>query len=466
MTAASTDGLRNRLLRLLLLSYAGLYLLNLFLKLPALKYVTALLLVLVVGQSIFQLPKINRRVVSALFIAGIALLLWKGVEPRLWLEAFLMNANLAALFICVPMMSMPFFYEDYQTQLKNIAQTRMQTLLPFCALVSLSTHILAVLISVGAIAIIYDLMSPNAKLYKSEDTFLATLTRSYCSSGFWSPAWVSMLVLTAQTEISWVPMIPIGITLALLYNGVNLASIAIKTKRHPEAFPRLTPDSEVEVDWGKVRKMGLLALSLIASIILISTFTGLRLLAIVPMVAIAFPIIVALLQNHVPSYKKGIQKYYNISLLKVKNEVTLFVAAGFLGRVLEYTGIGEMIPGLLPTWLNSFPALMSMSLIMLMIIPSMIGVHPVVTGTALVTAIAPAAIGMDLTTFALTMLTGWLLTTLVSPFSAISMITAGLSGHTSWDLGLRINGLFGLTIMVLFSFINTLIGPVLHTFLF
>lgn len=463
MTPANTNSIRSHLLRVIIIAFAVLYLCNYFLKLPALSYMASILLLYIISQVVFQLPKINRRVVLTLFCAGAALLFWAGIKPALWLTALMKNASLVTLFICVPMMSLPFFYEDYQGQLKIVAQTRMQTLLPFCLLLTLCTHIMGVLISIGAITVMYELMAPNAKLYNSEDTFLSTLLRSYCSAGFWSPAWASVLVLTAQTDVSWVSLIPVGIIFTIIYNSINLAGIAYKIRRHPENYQRLQPEEGVNVNWQKIRTMMALAAILISSIIIASLLTPWSLLIIIPLVSMIFPGFCGIFQKHLPEYKNGMKKYYSESLFKVQNVVALFTAAGFLGKALELSGVGDLLPGLLPYWLSSYSALLSATIIIIMIIPSMIGVHPVITGTALVSAIVPASIGMDVTTFALTIMTGWVLTTLMSPFSAVSLITSGLSGRSSWSLALGINGRFGLFCLVIFSIIISLVGPILNS---
>jgi hypothetical protein len=182
---------------------------------------------------------------------------------------------------------------------------------------------------------------------------------------------------------------------------------------------------------------------------------------IIPIVSIIFPILCALLQKHTPEYKTGMKKYYDKSLLKVQSEVTLFTAAGFLGKALELSGVGELLPNLLPHWMYQYPALLMMALMLIIIVPSLIGVHPVVTGTALVTAIVPAAIGMSSMTFALTILTGWLLGILLSPFSATSLITSGFTGKTSWSIALGLNGKFGFACVVIFSLIISIIGPLM-----
>lgn len=454
-------GLRQHVSRGILLLFAFFYILRYFWPAEGLTWLSAALLLAILAEGIRPLPRVNKLVVGGLFGAGIILLALKGATLSQWAAALMKNANLVTLFICTPMMSLPFFYEDYQRELKVVAQVKMRSLVSFCVLVSLSTHILGVLISIGAVTIIYELLNPHARLYGAEEEFLTTVVRSYCSSGFWSPAWASMIVISSLPGVSWVALIPMGIALSLIYAGLDLAGVALKVKRHPERYPRLQPEKGSRVHWPKIWTMLALALLLILSIILISLLSGWDLMIIISLAALAFPLVSALLQRHLPEYKTGMRDYYDRSLTKINGQVTLFAAAGFLGKALQISGAGDRVAELLPPWLIGYPALLCGAIMLMMILPSLAGVHPVVTGSALAAALTPAALGMNAMTFALTMLTGWLLAILLSPFSATSLLAGAYSGKPSWDISLKLNGAFGLFCIVFFSALISVIGPLL-----
>ncbi len=440
--------------------FAGLRLSNYFINNSLLEYLSAGVLLFIIVQAMPKLDKSSRWVVSGLFLFGAVLLLASGASLRLWTVAFLKNANVATMLICVPLMSLPFFYEDYQSELKVVAQTKMQSMLGFCLLTSLCTHLLGVLISVGAIAIIYELLSPHAKLYKSEDTFLATIMRSYSSSGFWSPAWASMVLINSQLQVSWLSLIPIGLAFSAIFMGLDLSFIAVKIKRNPERYPRLQAEEGAVVNWRKIYTMLLLAVALIGSIILGNIVTPWDLLIIISIVAIIFPLATGLLQKHMPAYKKGMANFYGKSLIKVQSQCALFTAAGFLGKALDAAGIGAVLPRFLPDWLTSYPVLMIAAIMLLLILPAMVGIHPVATGTALLSAVTPAALGLDLMSFTLTILTGWLLATFLSPLTSTSLILSGCCGRPSWSL-LNLNKVFGPVALILFSILIAVAGPLL-----
>lgn len=447
--------------RITLLCFAGLRLIYSFWQLPLLENLSAFFLLLIFLQSLPRLDKVTSLATLGLLAAGAVLLLWHQAPLADWMEAFLKNADMIALFICVPMISLPFFYEDYQSHLKVLIKARMQSILSFCLLVALCSHSLTVLISIGAMSIAYELLAPYAALYKDEDIFLQTLARSHNSSGFWSPAWASMILLNEQLHIPWLSFIPVGLFFSACFIGLDLFTVALKIRRHPQRYPRLEPEKDKEIQWPKIRAMLFLAAAMIGMIILLNVITPWELNLIIPMVSLLFPLLAALCQGRLRPYRKGIQGYYGKSLLNTRTQCALYAAAGFLGHALNFSGAGELFPQLLPPWLSAHPALMTGGIMLLLVLPAIAGLHPAATGTALILSVPPAALELDAMSYSLAVLCGWLLGILISPFTPSNLILAGLSGRPSWNISLKLNGVFCAAALVIFSILISFIGPFL-----
>ena len=101
------------------------------------------------------------------------------------------------------------------------------------------------------------------------------------------------------------------------------------------------------------------------------------------------------------------------------------------------------------------------ALMLMLILPSLIGVHPAATGTALVAALTPAAVGLSNYTFTLAIIVGWLLTIMVAPYSASALLFASLTGKNHYHTSIGINWGFGLICLVVFSLLISVIGPVM-----
>ncbi len=444
--------------RWLILLFAFLYLFNYFAWLPNLFVFNCILLVCVILQAVAGLPRVNRLVCSSLVLIGSIVLLYSGASLRQWMEAFYTNAGLVTLFVAVPLIRLPFFYEDYQDELKHVAQKHLRNILGFCALTAVIIHGAAVMISIASIPLVYELLKGNAELYKAKRPFLASLLQGYMTSGFWSPAWASVAVVTYQLNLPWLAIVPLGLTFTVLTIGLSLLWNYIEMCRSPEGHYDLKPDPTVVVNWRHIRILLALAAGMIALVVIFNVFTSWSILVIVPIVALIFPVITALIQRKIPQFLLGIQNYYKNSIMNINNEMVLFAAAGFLGKSLEFAGVSKIIPQLIPSWLSQYHFLTILFLMLIIVLVSLTGIHPVVTGSTLVGAIDPLSLHLTPLVFGFTILSGWAIGVMVSPFSAMSLITAGLEKTTSWKIGLGINGPFGLVLLpVLALFLSLLL---------
>lgn len=452
---------RDKLLRICVFFYAFLNVLYYFSKWEPLFYLALSCLAYVLAISIFNLNKVSRRVVLGLFIIALALMIYGRATPAQWLKGFNKNGLLIALFTFGPMLNLPFTYKDYQSELKNVAKLYMHTMIPFNLLIAIPTHIFGALTGFAAFAIMYNLFLDTSKLYDSEDIFLATLGRSYSTGGFWGTSWAGVVLVVSELGIPWYRIILVGMIFTAVSIGINLASIKLKMLKNPGRYPTLAPEEGTVVRWSNILMMLLLSLIIVLTTLVINQTTGWDLLAIVPLVAMFFPPLVAILQGKIPEYKKGLENYFDKSLYKCRTETCLFCAAGFLAAGLNISGVGAMIPKLIPTFLIEYPYLLIVSLMLLLIIPGQLGVHPVATGTTMVATIVPSAIGLSVPVFAQTIICAWLLSNMMSPFSALNLTLSGLSGKSSFYTGLKLNWRYGVICVVVYAAMIMVFGPLL-----
>jgi len=423
--------------------------------------ISAVLILIIVGVSLPTLKRTSLIVVVMMFTVSVILLAVTRADPKFWLAALLQNANIVTLLIFSPMISMPFYYEDYQGELRTMAQIKMKNVMGFLLLVTVSTHLMSVMISVGAMLIMYELMSPFSKLYNADKPFLKTVSRSYFSSGFWSPAWGSVIIYSAYPDVSWVKIIPFGIAFGVIFNLINFASLYIEIKRSPGKYPDIEPEPGAILNKKRLLTMLLMAIGMIGAIAVVNVATGWDLMLVVPLVAIIFPIVIAVFQRHIPEYKKGARSFYDVSLMKVRDQIALFAMSGFLGKSLDLSGVGRLLAGLLPEWLSQTTPLMVAAIALIMVLPSFIGVHPTATGTALVAVLIPSALGLTNYTYALAIVFGWVMGLMMAPFTATAVILSSSSDQSIFKVSTILNWKFGIVCIAVFSVLISIIGPIL-----
>ena len=449
------------ILSVLMIVFVLLRLINYFYAVSAFQVLSAGILIAI---SIYMFPKVKtatRLVLSIIFLVGASLLIYSGANPREWLRAVLQNGNVIMLLICVPMISMPFYYEDYQGELKKLVQVRMRNVMGFLGLVTVCVNILGGLIAVGATLVVFTLLKPYASMYKADKLFIKTLLRGYYASGFWSPAWATVIIYSVFSDVKWIRVLPVAVIFVLLFNVMNLLGIHFEIRRSRTNFELPEAEKGAGYDRKKIDMMILLAVVILAAIMIVNAATGWDLMLVVCIVSAAFPLAAALIQRRTGPYRSLAKNYFEVSVPKIKEQVAVFMLAGFLGRALDISGAGLAMVELLPDWFHHNTPAMIAALIIIMTLPSLAGVHPTAMGTTMVAVLHPAALGLANYTFALALLAGWIVALLVAPFSATALIISGETGQSSFAHSVLLNWRFAIVCAVVYSLLISVIGPLM-----
>jgi hypothetical protein len=419
-------------------------------------FMANVLLVFVIALTIPSLGKTNRIVISSLLGAAVLILLLNKVPLSQWLEAFSRNGALAALFITIPMLNIPFGYGDYQHELQNFARRNLGSPFLFCLVVWILTHLFGLIILIGAIPFMFNLLEGNAKMYGAEKEFASTLVHAQVSAGFWSPIWSSMIIVTYTLGIAWLDFVPFGLLVTLIFFVFSMLWLYISLKRsgaHP-----IKASSDTTTSGSAMLTIVVLAILPVLVIVVVNYISDISITSAIPIVSLGYPVAVAMVMGKWRRYATGMSDYFNVRILNVKNEVALLTAAGFFGKALELAGIQSAVTYLLPSNLADFPFLGIISIMMVFVITVHFGMHPVIAGSAMVVSLAPQSLGLSQFMFGFVLITGWALGILLSPFSATNMVTGGLVGEPSWNISTKRHGIFGLSMLVLLSGVLALLS--------
>jgi len=447
----------DKIIRGLLFCYVAFYLGKFFLPLPYATEISCCLLFLILFFSLPNIRRFNRNVCLGFFACGLVIFLLTGAPSQKLFFAIQGNGGLVALFSLIPVMSMPFFYEDYREELGNITRRYTSSVLPFLLFILFSAYSLALIVFMGCFVILYHLFVKKAKEYDCTPLFHTALLQGYMAAGFWGPSWPPSSIIPNRLGMNWLEIVPAGAAFSFVMLACTTLCLWWAVKNDPQRHPRFLPDKSVQVDWRRVQALALLAAALVGGLVLVNYATRWSMYIIVPLTAFPFALAAALLQGKMDKFKSGAATYYKERIISSKAECCLFIVAGFLGGAIEYSKVGELAVQLMPETLFDYPALVAFAIVAALIAISFVGVHPVVSVPSVALALSAEHIGVNQLSFALMLLSGWVLGLTVSPFSGGVMLLAGFSGKSSWAIGPFANWKFAVGMAVIFSLMVSLL---------
>ncbi len=442
--------------RFSMLSYILFYGITILLDSPFFTLAAQIMLLVSVLLTFPTLSRTNLIVAIMLALSGFSLLLFTEVPPEEWLGAFFQNGAITAIFITIPMLSIPFSFGDYREDLKHFIQKYVSSPMVFCLITWILAHLFGVIILIGVVPLMFNLLYENSKLYGADKEFASCVSHAQLSGGFWSPAWSAVVVITYTLSIPWISFVPAGLLLTTIFFVFSMLFIFISLKR--SGAHRIACESEVQVNWKGVIMILTLTILPILLIILSTTVMNIAISTAIPIVALLYPLFTALILREGKEYRTGMAEYYTTRVLNVKNELALLTTAGFLGRSLQLAGADSVITHLLPGVSADHAILTILSILLIFFVTAHLGMHPIVAGSALAVSINPASIGFTPLMFGIVLLSGWVLGTLISPFSASNIVISGMIGKPSWYLSARRHGLFTLFMALLLTWVMSLLS--------
>ena len=127
------------------------YIANVFLAQPLLALINTIMLVLAVILSFIATKGSTRMIAAVLLFVGAFLLIYAQAPLDVWEKALLENGYLLAMFIMVPLISLPVRYGGYNESLESLFERYGNSESRFYGLVSVMTAFLGVLVSIASV---------------------------------------------------------------------------------------------------------------------------------------------------------------------------------------------------------------------------------------------------------------------------------------------------------------------------
>lgn len=292
----------------------------------------------------------------------------------------------------------------------------------------LGVHLFGAVINYSSVMILGERLTAMGQLRRLQQV---VLSRGFSMAAMWSPFFAAMgVALTHAPGAHLLTLTLAGLPVACL--ALLLAGLELVHDRDADDFVGypMRPDS--------LWVPSLLAVSILAGHAL---FPDMAVLTLVSLTALGLPCLVLLLTRR-KHLGRELHEHVTGVLPNMGGETLLFLSAGVLA-----TGISAVVANAdLSLHIEHFGATEASVLLVLALLLSILGVHPVITVSSAGGALAPFVSAPDL--LGMTFLMCWAVGVVGSPYSGIHLAMAGRFGLNNLKF-LRWNASFTLKLLVL-----------------
>ncbi|MGJ9383391.1 hypothetical protein [Salipaludibacillus sp. CF4.18] len=430
---------------------AILYLTNHFFHVLWIENLFSLLGAVLLANAIFLISPINRFVVSILIIVGSIIFYLENVHFITVLHGFGENINLLSLFILIPLIGTFMSTVGYLSTIKEKVQLKEKQggKHPY-RLSYLLVTFTGTLLNFGAMAIVKKIADESFSSFQEKKLTLHIL-RGFGFCVLWSPYFVNVGLVLVLLDVSWFSIGGYGFVLAMVYAVISIIMLpAIQFADDPilvEDENKRSLDSDNNPSLLPVLSFSgvLLALSF-----LLEYFVEINMLTVVSILALILPVIWAIGSKVLRTYLNDVSVQVQASFFKLKNELAIFISAGYFGVAVSYTNMGEIISTFLLNISFGFVYLFTIFIIMIAVLLAQIGIHPIIIVIGIGGSLSPETFGITSEYLALTLLLAWTTATQLSPFSGQVLMASKLM-NTSTPKIAKANAPFVLIIFVVLS---------------
>lgn len=445
------------------------YIANVFLAQPLLALINTITLILAVILSFIATKGSTRMIAAVLFIVGAFLLFYTQAPLDVWEKALLENGYLLAMFIMVPLISLPVRYGGYNESLEALFDHFGNSKSRFYGLVSVMTAFLGVLVSIASVPLTCEVARSSHSAANAR--ILATaLSRGFVTCLFWAPTTATIALSLQLTGANWLSVLPFGLLFAIIAGFIGWIMTTIRenliarrsqlntslsknkndthidanlnsSSLHPSKYEVTShqPHSGV-FDRKKIIELVLFSVLYIVAVMLVGQCLRISIIVAVALMSILIPIIWMVAIKRVTLFKQKVKdEYVAVKLPNVKGQMILFTAAGVLASGISYSGVGEMAVTALLQITNGGALEATILVMVLALVCSAFGVHPLVYTTVIGGSLTAVQLGVSPVYMALLLAMGWALGNAVCPTSANSIAVSQLVERSPFKLALNWN---------------------------
>lgn len=435
----------------LIVVIALLQMLALF-KIFDLRYLIAFCGIMILLLGITVMSKNFRKMVAGFLFLGTLLNLYTYQPLTSWISGINYMLNITAILVIMQLFVIPIKIGNYSGHFKYLLLQGFKNERHVYIFSSVVISMFSTFLLFGTIPVMLSLLgAPLKQIVDNYNKFMSTaLTRGYAVAVMWAPGAVNILLVMNVTGVRWVDIFPVGFAVSILGLGISYClqkKYLSKVPFNKETCLRTNAAAyEIKAKQEALRKVLNIVFLVIVLIVLIFSFDVIGIGDNTSRVMLAGLLLVSIwlftLRNE-KNFKKAVDEYFDVSLVKTIDLAILYVALGIFSKALETSEVLEKILPYVTLLSDQNPITIIPVIILSIIALAMFGLHPFVVIIILGQVLMSSSLPLDPRVIALTLLFGSMLSYMLSPFAGMVLTTAKFLNVSIYDVGVKWNGLFG-----------------------
>lgn len=371
------------------------------------------------------------------------------------IEGIQYNLPLLSLMILAPLLVIPIKGSGLIVIIQEfIDGTKSKPTKTFFGLTGLLA-ILSPILNIGGVRIVHEFV-------RNGSFHLSLLARAYfvgfSTAMVWSPYFGSVALVLYYLNVSYSHYFLIGIIFATVQIIIGNLLFFLKVKSEKDVFSTTKTEKSEKTYVKFFLKTVIGLVVLIGSVVGLEQLTHLPMLLLVSFMAIAIPLLWALITRSWKSLFTHLKAYISQLENGMNTEIVLFLSAGLFGNAIATSPFSVAIREGFRQLSNTSFLLVTLIITLIVILLSFVGVHQIVTVPILAMQINPMIIGTSPLVLAFIFIHAWFLASILSSFNAITIFISNAINRSTLYVGFRLNGPY---VLVMF-FVGMLFINLLH----
>jgi TRAP-type C4-dicarboxylate transport system permease large subunit len=355
-------------------------------------------------------------------------------DKSYWLDALFQNLAFVALFVSVPLLSIPIRVGGYVEFIVALMHRFHRRPVLMHTIVSGLSFLLTSFMNIGSVRIMDELFGSSFRDHR--DRFIKAVMQGFSLSAMFSPYIAGVAIVLFLLHVPLFHFFMYGLLLVLTGFGITIGiSYSESIDKNSQSSSKiqkikmnhLLPNDQL-VNYNKGIELVVAFICLFVTIIMLERWFHINLVIIISLIAVTFPFIWIFLIHKQASLRAQLDHYSKHVLPNVHNESVMIISASFFAQMVQLSPLPDFLSQAASVLTSYTPFLVILTILLSIFLLSLAGVHQILPVTVYASSFTPIEIGIDPVLFALVLASGWGMGSLIAPISALNIVCSNLFG--------------------------------------